>query len=98
MKALICSSCGASRWKEEAEYRICLHCGTKFVKAVKETPKPVASGLRTAVARQVASVIDINDDIVRLLQKCKADPRNARKYANLILDIDPTNQEALKYL
>ena len=40
----------------------------------------------------------MDDDVERLLQKCRTDRRNARKYANLVLDIDPTNQEALKYL
>lgn len=44
------------------------------------------------------SLISLNDDIENLLQKCKREPRNARRYANLILDIDPTNKEALKYL
>ena len=30
--------------------------------------------------------------------KCKEDPVNAKKYANLVLDIDPHNVEALKYV
>ena len=42
--------------------------------------------------------ISLNSDIERLLQKCKTDPKNAKKYANLILDIDPDNREALKYI
>ena len=42
--------------------------------------------------------ISLGIDIERLLQKCKTDPKNARKYANLILDIDPDNKDALKYL
>lgn len=44
------------------------------------------------------SCISLDDDIAVLLKKCKSDPRNARKYANLILDIDPTNKEAMKYI
>lgn len=44
------------------------------------------------------TAIFIDDDISRLLKKCKDEPWNARKYANLILDIDPTNEEALKIL
>lgn len=44
------------------------------------------------------SDIALDDDVARLLAKCKADPKNARKYANLILDIDPDNFEAYKYL
>lgn len=44
------------------------------------------------------SEIALSDDVARLLQKCKTDPKNARKYANLILDIDPDNAHALLYL
>ena len=98
MKALICTSCGASKWKEEGEYRVCLHCGTKFEKTFEDRARIVVSGFQPSVARHVDSVIAINDDVARLLQKCRSDPRNARKYANLILDIDPINEEALKYL
>ncbi len=98
MKALICTSCGASRWKEEGNYRICLHCGTKFEKTVVERIVQVPAAFQRNVIRKVNSVIDINDDVERLLQKCRQDPRNARKYANLVLDIDPTNEEAMKYL
>ena len=98
MKALICMSCGASRWKEEGEYRVCLHCGTKFQKIIDETVRVQKVVIHDAIARQVDSVIALNDDVMRLLDKCKKDPKNAKKYANLILDIDPTNQDALKYL
>ena len=38
------------------------------------------------------------DDVAELLRKCRENPARARKYANLILDIDPDNPEALKYL
>lgn len=48
--------------------------------------------------KPASSTIALNDDIQRLLDKCKKEPGNARKYANLILDIDPTNKEALEYL
>ena len=98
MKALICSSCGASRWKEDGGYRICLHCGTKYEKVFAEQRTEVASSIQTIAASQVQSEIALNDDVARLLQKCKAEPMNAKKYANLILDIDPTNKEAQQYL
>ena len=98
MRALICTSCGASRWKEEGDYRICLHCGTKFEKTPIERIPSAIQSFRTQVVRQVNSVININDDVERLLQKCRSDPKNARKYANLVLDIDPTNEEAQRYL
>ena len=44
------------------------------------------------------SCISLGDDINRLLVKCESDPKNAKKYANLVLDMDPTNKEALKYV
>jgi len=42
--------------------------------------------------------IALNEDIRMLLRKCKEDTANARRYANLVLDIDPSNKEANKYL
>ena len=47
---------------------------------------------------QVDTVIGIDSDIQVLLQKCQEDPVNRRRYAGLILDMDPTNQEAKQYL
>ena len=98
MKALICSSCGATKWKEDNKYRTCLYCGTKFLKAadVEQRTTDISSKRRTEKPGE--SVIALNDDVERLLQKCRTDTKNARKYANLILDIDPTNIEALQYL
>lgn len=40
----------------------------------------------------------MDDDVARLLAKCEAEPARARKYANLALDIDPSNTQALKEL
>ena len=45
-----------------------------------------------------ASTIEIDEDILRLLEKIKKEPWNTRQLANLILDIDPTNEEALRLL
>ena len=44
------------------------------------------------------SNIDLNSDVERLLDKCRTDPGNRRRYASLILDIDPTNAEAIQFL
>jgi hypothetical protein len=44
------------------------------------------------------STFSLTDDIKMLLQKCRDDPANARRYASLVLDIDPSNEEALHYL
>lgn len=101
MKAIICSSCGASRWKEDGRYRTCLHCGTLFeispsgnsvVKAPDQTPYAVVR------RHNLESTISIGGDVTRLLHKCRTDPTNAFRYANLVLDIDPTNEEALMIL
>ena len=44
------------------------------------------------------SSIGLDDDVAELLRKCRENPARARKYANLILDIDPDNPEALNAL
>jgi hypothetical protein len=44
------------------------------------------------------STFSLTDDTKMLLQKCRDDPANARRYASLVLDIDPSNEEALHYL
>ncbi len=48
--------------------------------------------------KQNSAGISLQSDIDRLLQKCRDDPAKASRYASLILDIDPTNKEATKYL
>ena len=85
MKSMNCDKRGASDWEEQNGYRVCRFCGTRY------QPAPDDAGKKD-------SVISVNSDIARLLEKCRQEPRRARKYANLILDIDPTNKEALKYL
>lgn len=59
-------------------------CSYCDAKFVVETKKTVA--------------VTLEDDVQELLQKCKINPANARRYANLILEIDPDNEEAMKYL
>ncbi len=85
MKFLFCERCGANELKKENGYMVCCFCGSKFM-ITKED-----SELKT-------SNISLGSDVEVLLEKCKNDPRNASRYANLILDIDPYNKEALKYL
>ena len=85
MEAIKCSSCGASEWIEQDGYRKCAYCGTVFQLTVADK-----------IFKQ--SSIALHDDVQQLLEKCKNEPRNARKYANLILDIDPTNKDVYKYL
>jgi uncharacterized Zn finger protein (UPF0148 family) len=85
MKQLTCKNCGADGLVEKNGFLHCEYCMSKF--AIESSDVP-----------QGSMGLSLNSDIDRLLKKCKSDPRNARKYANLILDIDPTNKEALKYL
>ena len=84
MDQLICTACGANDFITKNGYRICKYCDTKYAD-------------KTAAAA-VSSVVSIQSDVDILLEKCKDDPANARRYANRILDIDPTNKAALMYL
>ncbi len=84
MKQLICNQCGANQFFEIDGYKICQFCQTKHVKTIEE------------VANK-ESTINLSEDIRNLLQKCRDDPRNARRYASLVLDLDPSNAEAQKY-
>ena len=85
LKAIICEKCGSNNWAEIPGYRKCKFCGTIYQLTAED-----------AALKQ--STINIQGDVQALLEKCKSDPYNARKYANLILDIDPNNQQALYYL
>lgn len=85
MKQQYCPNCGSDSfiYKDGAKY--CKYCNSRFEITEAEKPKK-------------ASEISLQSDIEILLEKCKADPSRARKYAGLILDIDPTNREAKRYL
>ena len=85
VKAIACEKCGSNELQRMNGYLVCSYCGAKYL--IDNTNKPHHD-----------SSIELGNDIERLLAKCKAEPRKAKKYANLILDIDPTNREAHKYL
>lgn len=85
MKKLVCENCGSTDFRTEGNVRICSYCDTRYVL------EPSDIGPRT-------STISLDDDIRRLLGKCEADPEHARRYANLVLDLDPGNRQALRYL
>lgn len=84
MKLLNCQKCGARDMFEQNGYRICCYCRSKY-------------DLHAEDIIAHSSKISLGEDIKMLLQKCRDDPANARRYANLILDIDPSNNEAKKY-
>ena len=85
MKMVQCANCGANGMREVGGYMICEYCDSKFAIQASDVP-------------QQAMGMSIDSDVERLLRKCRTDRKNAGKYANLILDIDPGNKEALKYL
>lgn len=82
MKALICEHCGGDEFIEKDGYRICRYCKSRFIPSKEEKAKKSAT-------------ISLNDDVERLLNKCKTDPARAKKYARLILEMDPNNIEAM---
>lgn len=85
MKLVECAKCGSNELFEESGYVVCAYCRLKFVPNANDLPN---SG----------TAISVYDDIRELLKKCKNDPSNRRRYANLVLDLDPTNAEAMQYL
>lgn len=85
MKKIYCENCGADEFVEENGFQICRYCKSKFMIHQEGTPSK-------------ESKIALNEDVLRLLRLCQENPAKAEKYASLILDIDPTNSEAQKYL
>ncbi len=82
MKAKICQMCGSNDFYDDGNFLICKYCNTKYKKDLIKN----------------TTKIDLNDDVNRLLIKCKHDPINAYRYAVLILDIDPFNKYALQII
>lgn len=85
MKLVKCTRCGSRELSKESDYLVCAYCQSRFV--------PQADDVL-----QSETVIDVHSDILALLKKCQDDPTNSRRYASLILDIDPTNRAAREYL
>ena len=69
----------------------CVYCRTTYV-ANTGTVKNLFNN------HVASAVIEIDEDILLLLDKIKVEPWNKTRYANMILDIDSTNEEALKIL
>lgn len=85
MKVVTCENCGSKDLYEEDGFYVCKYCGTKFL--ITADDKPIRE-----------SIIDLNDDIARLLQRCKDEPERAKKCAERVLEIDPNNEEAKRIL
>lgn len=85
MKAVVCKGCGSNELYEDHGYLVCRYCGTRYLIAAEDKPEKDAT-------------IDLNADVERLLRRCKEEPARAKKCAERILEIDPTNAEARKIL
>lgn len=85
MKQISCPNCGADIFIYKDGFKVCEYCNSKYEFERENTFKK-------------KSEISLQSDIDILLQKCKDDYQHAQRYAGLILDIDPTNCEAKKYL
>lgn len=86
MKLIICEQCGANELKERNGKLICTFCGAIYKD--ETLPNKHAEKKKTTIGL---------DDVQMLLEKIKTDPRNAKRYAKLILDIDPDNEKAMRY-
>lgn len=100
MVAMVCENCGANALVRKNNYLVCPYCESRFAITKEERKNKLFEDTKhnSLSNSAVDSSIDLDDDVAKLLKKCKTDLKNARKYANLILDIDPDNVDALKYL
>lgn len=95
MREMDCKNCGAKNLTVRNGYWICPYCDSKFMVTADDF---YSTSNNSSTSPAANSGISLDGDIKMLLHKCRMNPKNARKYANLILDIDPDNEEALKYL
>lgn len=85
MKLVMCTRCASKELFEENGYVVCAYCQSRFSPQADDLPRR-------------ETLVGVHSDVQVLLKKCKDDPSNRRRYASLILDIDPTNREAAEYL
>lgn len=85
MDSLACPNCGSFDVKRENTRATCNFCRSLF-------------SIEIPGGKSDDSVIDLASDVQILLDKCRKDPNNRRRYVNLILDIDPHNEEVHEFL
>jgi uncharacterized Zn finger protein (UPF0148 family) len=85
MELITCKNCGSRDFFEAEGFTVCEYCDSKYK-------------IPSSVDVEHESVIEIHSDIEILLEKCRKNPSDSRRIANLILDIDPHNEEARYYL
>lgn len=86
MRVSKCDHCGSMDFLDKGSYLVCAYCRTKY------------DNEDVAVQLLDKTTISVASDIESLLKKCQEDPANRQRYASLILDIDPTNLQAIHYL
>lgn len=85
MRPIECSRCGSNELFDELEYIICAFCRVQFVRGPEDRKTPDTQ-------------ISMFNDVQALLTRCRLEPENQKRLARLVLDIDPTNPDAPKYL
>lgn len=85
VKIIKCVRCGSPDLSEQGGYAVCAYCRSRFSLEADDLPRK-------------ESAISVQSDIDALLAKCQSDPVNRFRYASLVLDLDPTNSAAAKYL
>lgn len=93
MERVACRNCGAREFRRDDGVLVCNYCQSQFA-----PPAPSRSAANGPVPALSQSSIDMRADIEALLQKCRDDPGNRLRYASLVLDLDPMNEEARRYL
>lgn len=88
-----CNKCGNTSLEKKNGLYVCPYCGSTFFPDEK-----IEKAIHFSKQNSISSTVSLQSDIDMLLEKCRKDPRNAKRYANRILDIDPTNKEAQKYI
>lgn len=96
MEKMVCKSCGATDFHQEDGYQVCDYCGTKYY-PTKEVYNSARIN-RNENTHYSDTSISISEDVERLLEKCRADPKNAERYTKRVLEIDPHNKEIYKVL
>ena len=84
MKIVECVQCGSNELTEIDGITTCDYCKARYAMEASE----MASH---------GTTISVNSDIEALLQKCVDDPANRKRYADLVLNLDPSNKEALEF-
>jgi hypothetical protein len=85
VKIIRCTKCGGNELIDETKHVICAYCRAIFVRD-------------EGLANKKKSTISVSSDVANLLKRCREEPDNRKRLAGLVLDIDPTNEEARRYL